>query len=291
MAAHAPNRILAGILFMCAAASLFATMNGLVKWLTSYFDSMQIVWARTLGHLILVLVLFMPKRGIGILRSNQLSAQLTRSVLLLGSTICAFTALRFITLADSATVSFTAPLLVTMLAVPMLGERLSARRLGAVIAGFVGVLIVIRPGSSVFQWGSLLMLGASLFYALYQLYTRRVSSTDAPETSVVYSALVGTVVMSAIVPFFWTTPQRVTETLVLASTGIFGGVGHYCVARALAYAPANIVSPFNYAQLVVAVLVGFLLFGDLPTVYTWIGAAIIIASGLFVGWTESRRRF
>jgi drug/metabolite transporter (DMT)-like permease len=179
---------------------------------------------------------------------------------------------------------------VTLLAIPMLGERVTPSRTFAVFAGFVGVLIVMRPGSEVFRWASLLILGSALCYAIYQVLTRRVAQADSPETSAVYSALLGTVLATLAVPLFWTTPERIFDVLVLSSLGILGGLGHYFVARAMLNAPANIVSPFQYFQLIGAVVLGYLLFGDLPTVYTWIGAAIIVGSGLFMGWNESRRR-
>lgn len=266
-------------------------MNGLVKLLGASYDSPQIVWARTLGHLIFVLILFAPSRGvIGILRTTKLPWQIARGSLLLLSTSCFFYAVQFVPLAKAASISFTAPLLVTILAVPLLGERIGLNRLFAVLVGLVGVLIVIRPGSEVFQWASLLILCSAASYGLYQIFTRQVAGHDAPETSVVYSALVGTVIMSIAVPFFWTAPTSLTDVVILSSLGVFGGLGHYCVARAMTYGPANVLSPFQYFQMIGSVVVGFLMFSEVPDAFTWLGAAVIIASGLFIGWLESRRR-
>lgn len=285
------RRILLGIFFICCSGALFPIMNGLVKLLGASYESPQIVWARTLGHLIFVLVLFAPARGVvGILRTTKLPWQIARGMLLLISTSCFFYAVQFVPLAKAASISFTAPLLVTILAVPLLGERIGLHRLLAVLAGMAGVLIVIRPGSEVFQWASLLILCSAACYGLYQIFTRQVAGHDAPETSVVYSALVGTVLMCFAVPFFWTTPASLKDIVILSSLGVFGGLGHYCVARAMMYGPANVLSPFQYFQMIGSVIVGFLMFAEVPDVFTWLGAAVIIASGLFIGWLESRRR-
>ncbi|MCW5749429.1 MAG: DMT family transporter [Alphaproteobacteria bacterium] len=284
------RRVLIGILFMCGAGALFPIMNGLVKELSGGFDSMQIVWARTLGHLIFVLVLFAPRRGLAIFKSRKLPWQVGRSLLLLASTAMFFTAVKDIPLAKAASISFTAPLIVALLALPILGERIGPARLTAVLIGFGGVLIVIRPGSELFQWASLLIVGSSSCYALYQIFTRKVAGHDAPETSVVYSALIGTLITSFIVPFVWTTPVTWRDGLIMASLGVFGGLGHYCVARSMTYAAANIVSPFQYFQMVGSVVVGYVLQSHLPDGYTWLGAAIIIGSGLYIGWAETRAK-
>ncbi|MBP8310421.1 MAG: DMT family transporter, partial [Burkholderiaceae bacterium] len=283
------SRVSRGILYMCLAVCLFACMNTVVKVLSPHFSSVQIVWARTLGHLLFVLALFLPRHGLDIIRSQQLGSQLGRSLLQVASTMLYFTALRTVPLAEATSISFLAPMLVTLLAVPMLGEKILPSRMVVVLVGFAGVLIIVRPGSEVFQWSSLLILGSSACYATYQVLTRKVSGTDRAETSAIYSALLGSVITSVAVPFFWTTPLRTADILMLLCLGVFGGIGHFCVASAMRLAPANIMAPFSYAQLVSAGLLGYLVFGDLPSIYTWIGSAIIVASGLYLAWSESRR--
>jgi drug/metabolite transporter (DMT)-like permease len=295
MASSAPpareRNIPLGILFICLSGALFPIMNGLVKLLGAGYEPPQVVWARTLGHLIFMIALFAPTRGMtGLLRSTKLRWQIARGALLLLSTLCFFSAVRYVPLAKAASISFTAPLIVTILAVPLLGERIGLHRLLAVLVGLAGVLIVIRPGSEVFQWASLLILCSAGCYGLYQILTRQVAGHDSPETSAVYSALVGTVVTSLAVPFFWTTPAALQDIAILASLGVLGGLGHYCVARAMTYGPANVLSPFQYFQLVGSVIVGYLMFAEVPDIFTWLGSAVIIASGLFIGWLESRRR-
>jgi len=282
-AAQPPQKPLLGILFMCLASSFFPAMNGLAKLMSRDYSSEQVVWARTLSHLVFVLVLFMPKAGVGILRTSRPGVQFLRGCMLISSTFLFFSAIRFVPIAQAASISFTAPLIVVMLAGPMLGERVTLSRVMAVIVGFAGVLVVIRPGAAVFQWASLLIVGSAACYAVYQVLTRRVAGFDAPETSVVYSALLGSVLMSAIVPFSWRTPASAADVLLLGSLGVLGGLGHYCVARAMTYAAANFLSPFQYWQMVGSVIVGYWLFGEIPDAFTWIGAALIIAAGVYVG--------
>ena len=281
------SRITRGILFILMAVFLFACMNTLVKLLSARLDSVQIVWARTLGHFIFIGLLFMPRHGWAMLRSRTPRTQAARSLLQLTSTTLYFIALATVPLAEATTISFLSPLLVTLLAVPLLGEPIKANRMAVVLVGFIGVLVVVRPGSGLFQWSSLLILGSSLCYALYQVLTRRVSG-DPAETSAIWSAMLGSVLMSFVVPFFWRTPDRWTDVLMLLTLGVLGGLGHYCVARAMINAPANIVSPFQYFQLLCAVVFGWLVFDAVPGVSTWLCAAIIIGAGLFLGWSETR---
>ena len=277
------NKPLVGILFMCLASSFFPVMNGLAKLMSQSYTSEQVVWARTVSHLIFVLALFVPKSGWRILRTRRPGVQFLRSCMVITSTFLFFSAIKFVPIAQAASISFTAPLIVVILSGPILGEKVRASQIAAVLAGLAGVLIVIRPGADVFQWASLLIVGSASCYALYQILTRRVAGSDAPETSVVYSALVGSVLMSMVVPFAWKTPDSVVDIAMLGSLGILGGLGHYCLARAMTYAPANFLSPFQYWQMVGSVLVGYLMFGEVPDSYTWIGAAIIIAAGIYVG--------
>ncbi len=281
--AHPAYRPLMGILFMCLASSFFPVMNGLAKLMSQSYSSEQVVWARTLSHLIFVLALFVPQYGWRLVRTRRPGVQFFRSCMLISSTFLFFSAIKVVPIAQAASISFTAPLIVAVLAGPMLGEKVTLSRVMAVIAGFVGVLVVIRPGAAVFQWASLLIVGSATCYAMYQVLTRRVAGFDAPETSVVYSALVGSLLMSLVVPFSWKTPGSWTDVLLLGTLGVLGGLGHYCVARAMTYAPANFLSPFQYWQMVGSVAVGYLMFAEVPDTFTWLGAALIIAAGLYVG--------
>lgn len=287
--ASAPNAQLIGIGCMVLAASFLPVMNGLVQLLSPRYSSEQLIWARSLSHLLFIVVLFAPRHGLGFILTKKPVAQIGRSILLLASTSLFFHGVKELPLAKAASISFTAPLIVAMLAWPVLGERLTVSRIVAVVIGFTGVLIVIRPGSEVFQWASLLILGSAACYAIYQLLTRRVAGHDPPETSAVYSVLVGSIVMTAVVPFYWRTPVDLTDAAIMSGLGILGGLGHYFVARAMVYAAASVVTPFQYWQMVGSVIVGYFVSGKLPDAFTWLGAAVIISAGLFILWQETRK--
>ena len=287
LAAAPHNRVLLGILCMLLASSMFPVMNGLVQVLSARYGTEQIVWARAASHFVFILALFAPRFGLALVRSATPGWQILRSAIHLGSMICFFTGVKYLPLAKASSISFLAPFFVAVLAWPILGERMTPGRMGAVIVAFVGALVIIRPGSAVFHWASLLMLGSALCYALYQILTRRVTRLDSAETSAVYSALVGTVAMSIVVPFAWTMPATWTDAALLFSLGIIGGTAHYFVARAMTYAQANIVAPFGYWQLVGAVIMGYLISGYLPDAFTWIGAGIIVCAGVYIAWCET----
>ncbi|MBM3537262.1 MAG: DMT family transporter [Alphaproteobacteria bacterium] len=283
--AAAPRPLL-GILYMIAVASIFPVMNSITKLLSDTYPPEQLIWARTASHLAFALLLFGPGIGLRIFRSVRLKVQIGRSLIQFASNGSFIIALKFLPLAEATTLSFAAPFIVALMAVPILGEQLSRARLAAVAVGFVGVLVVIRPGGAVFHWASLLVLFSTICYAVYQILTRFVAGHDRPETSVVYSSLAGALVMSCVVPFHWVTPHSLLDAVMLAAIGVFGGLAHYCIARALFHAATNVVAPFHYWQLIGSAALGFLLFGDLPDVYTWLGAALIVGCGLFIGWRE-----
>jgi drug/metabolite transporter (DMT)-like permease len=289
-AASAPNRTLLGIVSMLVASSLFPVMNGLVQILSARYSTEQLVWARAASHFVFILALFAPSYGASLVRTGTLKWQIIRSGVHLMSMICFFTGVKYLPLAKASSISFLAPFFVALLAWPILGERMTPGRMGAVIVAMLGALIVIRPGSDVFHWASLFMLGSAFCYGVYQILTRRVARHDTAETSAVYSALVGTVVMSIVAPFVWVPVAGWTDAALLFSLGIIGGLGHYFIARAMTYAQASVIAPFGYWQLVGAAIVGYLISGYLPDAFTWLGAAIIVSAGVYIGWCETRER-
>jgi drug/metabolite transporter (DMT)-like permease len=285
---HEP-RVLRGIAFVVAATVLFVVMNGAVKHLSHSLPTVELIWARTLVHLLFVGALFAPARGgWPLLATRRPAIQVSRSLLLLVSTSFFFSAIGHVPLADATAVSFTSPFVVAILAARVLRERVTREHWISIAVGFVGALIVIRPTGAGTTPALLLVLGSACCYALYQVLTRRVVGIDSAETSVTYSALVGTLVLSALVPFVWRTPQGAVQWLMLGTLGLLGGLGHYCVARALLWGPASVVAPFHYVQLVWAAVLGYLVFGDVPSAWTWVGAAIIVVSGLALAWHETR---
>lgn len=290
---QAPSRVsrpLLGVLLMCTACALFPVMNGFVKLLTTTYDPVQIVWFRITMHLVLVAVVFLPRLGLGLFRTRRVASQIASSIMMLLSTILFFSAVRNVPVAEAISISFVAPLAVVLLAWPLLGERITVVRLAAVLLGFAGVLVVIRPGSAIFQWSSVLIVGSALAYAVYQIIIRRLAGIDHPATSIFYSVLLGTVLMSAMVPFVWKTPASWIDWVMLCSLGALGGLGHYCIARAMTYASANFLAPFNYTQMIGSVVVGYLMFAEVPDLYTWLGTLLIAGAGLLVGWTGRHGR-
>ena len=277
-----------GVVQMVAATVLFVGMNATAKVLSPLLPAVEVVWARSAGHLVFIVALLGPRYGWWrLFETNDLRLQIARSVLQVSSQMLFFSAIGHVPLAEATTVSFTAPLIVAALAGPLLAERVSPGHWAAIGAGFAGALIVIRPGGSM-NPSLLLILGSSVCYALYQLLTRRAAAFDRPETSVTYSALVGTLLLSLLVPFHWTTPRGVWPWVGLVTLGVLGGLGHYLVAHAFAAAAASIISPFHYVQLVWAAALGYVVFGDVPSGFTWLGATVIIASGLFIATTKAR---
>ena len=279
-----------GIFYMCVACALFPVMNGMVKFLTATYPFQEVVWVRLAAHLVLMSVVFLPQRGLGLLRTQAPMQQVVCSLGLLGATFFFFSAARYVGVTDAIAISFLSPLAVTFLAWPLLGERITFGRLASVVIGFAGVLIVIRPGSSVFQWASLMIVASAVSYAVYQIIVRRVAAVDSPATTAFYSALGCTIVASLFVPFAWKTPDNWRDVAMMLSLGFFGGFGHYCVARAFSYAPANLIAPLNYTQMIGSVVVGYLMFAEIPDFYTWLGSAVIIAAGLLVGWQGRARK-
>jgi drug/metabolite transporter (DMT)-like permease len=284
-----PQSVTRALANMVGAAIAFAFLNVAVKALRDELPTVQLVWVRTLGHLLLVVAVFAPRHGLRRFETQHPVFQLVRSCLLLTSTAFYVTAIGFVALATAATISFMTPVLIAVLAGPLLAS-VGLRRWAAVGMGLLGVLIVARPGADAANLASLLVLGSATASALYDLLTRRVVASDPPETAVGYAAVVGAVVLGLVMPLVWMTPKSWTSVAVLLSLGPWGGLGHYFTARAYHCAPASVVAPFSYLQLVGAAVGGYLAFAEVPGAGVWIGAALIVASGLFLVYAEGRAR-
>jgi len=278
----------AGILLMLAGCLMFSTLDASVKWLSDRFDIVQLVWARYAFHL-LIFVVLLPQNGLrATLRTRRPGLQVLRSLMLVASSMFFFTSIAYIQLAEAHAIGMVAPLLVTALSVPLLGEVVGWRRWTAVMVGFAGALVIIRPGIAEVQVATLLPLGMAVCYATYQVMTRMLARHDNANTTSFYTAIVGVVALSAIVPFFWTAPGA-ADWLMLAGLGLLGGVGHYCLILAYARAPAAVIAPFVYTQLLWAIVFGFVVFADLPDAWTFVGGGIVTASGLYVFSREFAR--
>ena len=290
-AASARRTVLRGIQYMCLAVLLMPVMNAIAKGLTIDYPLVQVVWARFTGHFVCMTLLFWPGRGWRLFASARPSLQLARSGIMFASNGCYIAALSTVALATASAIMFTAPLMVTVLSVLLLGERVGARRWTAIVAGFSGALIIIRPGlgGSGFDatgLGILLLLTSAAAFALYQVLTRMLADRDPPETMIVYAALIAALVMTCVVPFHFVTPLSLRDGLLFAALGVIGGFTQYFVAKALNSAPASVVSPYGYGELLVAAMLGYAVFGDFPDRWTWLGAAVIAASGLYIAYRE-----
>lgn len=285
-----PDRPVRGIVLMMAAVLFIAGQEAIAKHLTQEgLPLSQVIWARYASHLLLMLLFLLPRDGLSVFRSTRPVAQVGRSMLLLIDTILYFLALTFLSLVEVTAIVFVAPIMVVLLAKPLLGETLTARRLIAALVGFVGVLIIVRPGFDGLSWPALLVIGSAICIALFNLATRRMRSVDPSRVTMLYTALVGTVAASCWVPFEWVAPSLEHWALMIA-IGVLGGTGHGLLIVAHQDAPASTVAPFMYIQILWALGLGWIVFGDWPDIATFIGAAVIIAGGLTVLTGEARRR-
>ena len=281
-------RVLVGIGLMCLAGTMFPFMNAAAKILGHNYNTLEVSWARFFGHVVFTMMAFLPSSGVRMFITRQPRLQLARSMIQCLSNCFFVAAIVFIPLADAAAIGMLGPLIVALLAWPMLGERTSLSHGIAILVGFAGVLIVIRPGSAVFHPSSLLLVGSATCFAIYQILTRMGAGIDPPATTTFYSSAFGAVAMLVVLPFVGKLPVSFWDFWLFCLLGILGGAGHYCVVRALAYAPANIIAPFQYFQLLGSVAVGFLVFGQLPDAVTWAGAGVIVSAGLWMGWSRTR---
>lgn len=284
----ASREVLLGVGFMLLGVSLLPAMNTAAKYLAADYPLWQVVWARFLGHLLWMTLFFGPRLGAALYRTVHLNSQLVRSIIFLASNALFIAALPHVGLATASAVMFTTPLIVVALSAPVLRERIGAWRWSAVAVGFAGALVIIRPGTRLFEPAALLVLGSACCFALYQLWTRRLATHERPETMIVYTALAGAVVTTLIVPWIALAPQSAFDYAAFSVLGLLGGIAQYCIIRALQRAPASVISPIGYAELLSATLFGYAIFGDIPDRYTWFGAALIIASGLFMIFGASR---
>ncbi len=280
---------LAGVAFFLGTLACFSGLDTLAKLMTREFDVVQIAWGRYVFHAAFLAVL-MPRHGIvRPLRSTRPWLQFARAALLAFVTFLFFTSIRFLPLAEATSIAFMTPLFVTALAHLVLKEKVGVRRWTAVAIGFVGVLIVIRPGLGVVHWAAFIALAMAFCNAFYHLATRFLAGIDPPHTTIFYTGLVGAFLLSLVVPFVWRTPDLVGWTEMIA-IGFLGGLGHYLLIRAYHLAPASLLAPYTYLQIVLITFLGYVVFGDLPDGWTIAGALVIVASGIYVFYREATLR-
>jgi drug/metabolite transporter (DMT)-like permease len=285
---HDPVR---GIAIICLAMALFSGLDTTAKYLVSVtgLPTVQVVWMRFIGQfgaIVLAFGLFAIPR---LLTSDRKGLLLVRSGLLLASTICNFFAMRELRLDQVVTVSFLTPLAVALMSGPLLGEWIGWRRLVAVLVGFCGILIAVRPGYTTFEPAFLFAFGTVIAYALFQLATRVLAATEPPEVILFYSMFAGVVLMAPFALTAWVWPADALTWALLVSMGLWAAIGHGIFIVAYRYADTNTLAPFAYISLLTHTLGGWVVFGQVPDVWTLAGAVVIIASGLYVLWREQVR--
>ena len=284
------NARLIGIALMCGATLFFTGIDTSAKYLNQYMDTVQVVWARYLGAFLVSFLFLNPWTEPGLLITKRPWLQAIRSVLLLLSTILNVFALRYLQLDETMSILFATPLLVALFSIPILGERIGPRRWAAIIVGFLGILIITRPGLGHMHHAAFLTVVGTFCFALYNISTRILSVSDSSGTTSFYSSLFGAVVMSAAVPFVWTWPSGWPQIAIMVIMGACGAFGHYLLIVAHRLAPASILAPFIYTQLIWVSISGYLVFNDLPNHWTLVGACVVIASGLYLIYRERKVR-
>ncbi|MGD9913311.1 MAG: DMT family transporter [Rhizobiaceae bacterium] len=276
---------------VCGAGLSFAFLDTVAKTLvTAGMAPLFVAWARFTVHVVLVLLLFRAWSNRQMFRTHNLPAQILRGVFLFTTTFLNFFALKTLQLAEANSFFFFAPMVITALAGPLLGEWAGWRRWAAILAGFIGILVIARPGVAAFEFGHVLAAGATLSYAIYVIMTRKMGATETPESLIFYSALTPVVLLLPVVPSTASLPQDAWQWLLLLSMGFFGGFGHWLLIRSYKIATTTALAPYPYLQMVWMIIMGWLVFGQLPDGWTLLGAGIVVAAGLYIVQREQRLR-
>lgn len=273
---------LTGIALMCGAVATFSCLDATGKYLMNFMDPLQVVWARYTGAFVLALFFLNPVSKPGMMVTRRPWLQVGRSALLLLSTVLNFFAVRYLQLDEVLSILFATPFVVAVLSGPLLGEWVGWRRWVAICIGFLGVLLVSRPGFGGIHPAAMFAVGGTICYAFYVIATRMLARTDSSETTLFYSNLVGALAMLPVVTFFWTTPPSYFVIGLMVLIGAFGSIGHYLLICGHRLAPASTLAPFIYTQMVWTTTLGFLVFGDVPHFWTIVGGLIVVASGLYL---------
>jgi drug/metabolite transporter (DMT)-like permease len=284
-ASHRRQRLL-GIALMCGAVALFAVLDTTAKYLNTQMNAFEVVWARYTSAFLLTLFVSNPFTEPGLMRSKRPWLQFTRGTLLLGSTALNFLALRWLQLDEALSIIFTFPFIVAIASGPMLGEWIGWRRWTAIGVGFAGVLLIVRPGFQGMHPAAGLSLAATICYGIYAVTTRIASRVDSNQTSLFYNNAVGAALMLPVIPFVWQMPANWIIALMLLGTGVLGSLGHFFLIAGHRLAPASVLAPFIYTQLIWVVILGYVVFDHVPTLWTVAGAALVVGSGLYMLWRE-----
>jgi drug/metabolite transporter (DMT)-like permease len=284
----APQHVVRGILLLIAAMSTFAVVDTLAKYLARSYPVPLVVWARYASQTLFMLLVLGPRLKLDLVRSRRPGLQVIRGVVLVVSTVLFFSALALMPLAEASAITFLSPLVLAGMSVWLLRERVRRSAWAAIIAGLVGVLIIVRPKGGVFTPAAILPVLTAVCFASYQLLTRKLAGIDSTSTTLFYGAIVGTLIVTLGLPFFWETPTTALHWLLFAVLGVLGGAGHFVLIRAFTHAAPSVLAPFVYVQLVAVLLLGYLVFGEFPDGWSLVGMAIIVLSGAWIAARQAR---
>lgn len=289
MTTSTPHVTPTAVLMIAGAVACFSCLDAIIKTLAPRHPVPLIVWARWGMQALAMVIWLAPTMGRAMLRTRQLKMQILRGSLLVGSSLFFITSLSHLPLADATALNYTTPTLVVVLAAYFLRERMTAPRIAFVVLGLLGMLLIVQPGAEFFHGASLLALGSACCYAVFTIVTRMLAGED-PRVTLFYPALVGTLLMTFVWPWFGSRiDMSWLDAGLLLICGLLGTVGHFLFILAFQRAPASGLTPFTYLQLVFATILGWLVFGDFPDRLTLLGMAIIGGSGLMLTWHERRR--
>ena len=273
------------IIFSLLGWMFLPVMDGFAKFLSDDLPILQITWARyffTVVFTLPIMIFFFKKQ---LVWSDKPKLQILRGIILLSANICFFYAISIISLAKALTLAFVAPLIVTAFSPVMLGEKVGFRRWTAVVVGFTGSLVVIRPGFVELNFASLAALGTGILYGFYLIITRKLSTSDNPLLTLLMTGMVGAILVSAIIPFYWVKPS-LNQWSLMAGIGVFACIGHLFLILSLKYADASKLAPLGYTEIIPNVLIGYYFFSEFPDKWTYVGLSIIILSGLYISRRE-----
>jgi drug/metabolite transporter (DMT)-like permease len=266
----------------------FTTIDSSAKWLgRAGIPTMEYIFVRYAVHFLLISLILLPRRGRALLRTGNLPTEILRALFLLASTFCNFFALLFLPLTVTGAIAFTMPLILCALSVPLLGETVGWRRWTAIAVGFIGVLIIVRPGTAAFQPAAIASLGGATMSALYFISTRRLAGVDSASTQQFYAALIATICVAPFAFGHWVWPSAPIDWFVFGLIGAAGLFGHWIFSIALRFAPATTLAPFAYFQIVYTILSSWLIFNQPPDIWIYVGVPIVIGSGLYI-WLRER---
>jgi drug/metabolite transporter (DMT)-like permease len=284
-----PHNRRLGIAMVSVTTLCFAALDSSAKWLVMVLPVFQVVWLRFVTHSLIGMLVLTPKYGWSLYRTGQPRLQLLRALMQAVMTGLNFWALQYLQLDVTGAIQFSVPILIAVISAKLLGERLDARRWIAILVGFAGVLLIVRPGSQGFHPAILLSLINAVLYALFNMLTRRLAATELPATTQLWSALGAAILLTPFGLMNWTPPSDAITWILVLSMGAFGGLGHLMATQAHRYASAAVLGPFLYQQIIYMTLFGWLIFGHVPDAAVIGGASVVVASGLYLLYREFRR--